>query len=236
MQVRNVMLGSALLLAVGALTSCGGDESVPTAERLSSSLVTVDDFEGEWTLFAGPEEDQQLDPSGILTDEQRELVPSFDLCDKASDDSKNAAESLRPIVFRQMDLAVDDEINPPFDRKGHMIFMQQFLYAGEPDEIEESFDLVRAGMIECLGEMPAGEEGPGFAEEMEVPEVGDDRLGVLITMEEAGGWAEWRIHEVFMRDGPVLMNFVVVDIRAGDDPYFTTEEVGEMVRMAAAKL
>lgn len=236
MQVGNVMLGSALLLAVGALTSCGGDESIPTARQLSEALITASDFEGEWTLFAGPEEDQQLDPSGILTDEQRELVPSFDLCDRASDDAKKAAESLRPIVFRQLNLTVDDEIDPPFDRTGHMIFLQQFLYAGASDEIEESFDLVRAGMIECLGEMPAGEEGPGFADELEVPEVGDDRLGVLMTVEEAGGWAEWRIQEVLMRDGPVLMKFVVVDIRAGADPYFTTEAFGDMVRSAAAKL
>ena len=236
MQMRKVMRVPMIAVAFTALVSCGGDESIPTAQKLSESLIALDDFDGEWALFAGPEDDQQLDPSGILTDEQRELVPSFDLCDRASDEAKNVAETLQPIVFRQMDLAVDDAIDPPFDRTGHMVFVQQFLYAGEPDEIEESFDLVRSGMVECLGEMPAGEEGPGFAEDLEVPEVGDDRLGVLITMGEAGGWAEWRIHGVFMRDGPVLMNFVVVDIRADDDPYFTTEEFGDMVRTAAAKL
>lgn len=236
MRMRDVMVGSVVVFIVSALVSCGGDDAVPTAEELSASVVMVDDFEGEWTLFAGPEDDQQLDPSGILTDEQRDLVPSFELCDRASDEARSVADSLRPLVFRQMDLAVDDEIDPPFDRTGHMIFMQQFLYAGDSDEMAESFDLVREGMLECLGEMPAGEEGPGFAEELEVPEVGDDRLGVLITMEEAGGWAEWRIHEVLMRDGPVLMQFVVVDIRAGVEPYFTTEEFGEMVRTVAAKL
>lgn len=236
MRVRNVMVGS-LLLGLSVFVSCGGDDSIPTAEDLSGMLLAASDLEGEWVLFNGPQGgDEMVDPSGILTDEQRELVPSFDLCDRANDDARRVAETLRPIVFRQMNLVVDDEIDPPLDRSGHMVFLQEFLYVGDPDEIEESFDLVRAGMVECFGEIPAGEEGPGFAAELEVPDVGEDRLGVLMTVEEAGGWAEWRIQEVLMRDGPVLMKFVLVDIRAGDDPYFTTEEFGAMVRTAAAKL
>lgn len=236
MRVRKMLVGSMLLFATSGLVSCGDDDSIPTAEELSESLITADDLEGEWTLSKGPDDDQKLDPSGILTDEQRELVPSFDLCDRADEDAQRVAETLRPLLFRQMDLTVDDGIDPPFDRSGHMIFMQQFMYAGDPGEMEESFDIVKSGMLACLGELPAGEEGPGFAEELDVPEVGDDRLGVLMTMEEAGGWAEWRIQEALLRDGPILMKFVVVDIRAGDDPYFTTEEFGDMVSTAAAKL
>lgn len=236
MRMRNVIAVSVMVSIVSALVSCGGDDAVPTAEELSASVVMVDDFEGEWTLFAGPEDDQQLDPSGILTDEQRDLVPSFELCDRASDEARSVADSLRPLVFRQMDLAVDDEIDPPFDRTGHMIFMQQFLYAGDSDEMAESFDLLRAGTTQCLGEIPAGEEGPGLAQELDVPEVGDERFGVLITIGEAGGWAEWHIREVVVRDGPVLMQFVLVDIRAGVEPYFTTEDFGDMVKTAAAKL
>lgn len=237
MSKKNVMVAVVATLSLGSLVSCGGDEdAAPSLELLSRALVSTDDLQGEWTLFAGPEDDQKLDPSGILTDEQRELVPSFDLCDRASDEAKDVVENLRPLVFRQMDLAVDDEIDPPSDRTGHKIFLQEFLYAGESKEIKKSFDLLRAGMIDCFGEMPAGEEGPGFAEELAVPEVGDDRIGVLTTIEEAGGWAEWHIQEVLMRDGPVMMMFVVVDIRAGDDPYFTTEEFGDMVRAVAAKV
>lgn len=238
MKVRNVMVGAVAVLTVGALTSCGSNDAtaVPTPTELAAKLVTSDDLQGDWVMFEGPGDDQVLDPSGILTEEQRALVPSFELCDRASDEAKGVASTLLPIVFRQMDLKVDDDLQPPFDRSGHMIFMQQFLYAGEPDEMARSFELVRDGMIACFGEIPAGEEGPGRASELAVPEVGDDRLGVLMTIEEAGGWAEWRIYEVLTRDGPVLMKFVVVDIRAGEDPYFTTEEFGDMARTAAAKL
>ena len=38
------------------------------------------------------------------------------------------------------------------------------------------------------------------------------------------------------RQGAVLMRLVLIDIRAGDDPYFTTEEFGDLVKTAAAKL
>jgi hypothetical protein len=231
------MVAVVAALGLGSLVSCGGDEEAePSLELLSRALLSIDDLDGEWTLFSGPDDDQKLDPSGILTEEQRELVPSFDLCDRASDEARDEAENLRPLAFRQLDLKVDDEIDPPFDRTGHMIFLQEFLYAGKPGEIKESFDLLRAGMIECFGEIPAGDEGPGFAEELAVPEVGDDRIGVMTTIEEAGGWAEWRIQEVLVRDGPSMMKLVVVDIRAGTDPYFTSEDFGDFVRSAAARL
>ena len=236
LKVRNVVLGS-MMFGLGVFASCGGEEATPTAEDLSRMLLTESDLEGEWVLFNGPQGgDEMVDPSGILTDQQRELVPSFDFCDKASDGAKEIAEVLRPQVFRQLDLTTDDEIDPPFDRSGHMIFVQQFLYADDPDEITESFDLVREGTTACFGIIPADEEGPGFAEELEVPSVGDDRFGALITIEEAGGWAEWHIQEVMFRQGAVLMRLVLIDIRAGDDPYFTTEEFGDLVKTAAAKL
>lgn len=220
------------------LVSCGnGGEATPSAEELSEVLMTADDLDGGWSIFTGPQGgDEEIDPSGILTDEQRELLPSFDLCDAASDEAREIAQTLRPVVFRQMNLTVDDEINPPFDRTGHLIFAQQFLYSAEADEIERSFESLEDGMIVCLGETPAGEEGPGFSEELAVPGVGDDRFGVLTTIEEAGGWAEWRIQEALVRDGSVLMKVVVVDIRAGADPYFSDADFGEIVRTATLKL
>jgi hypothetical protein len=93
-------------------------------------------------------------------------------------------------------------------------------------------------MEACLGEIPAGEEGPGRAEAMALPDVGDDRSGVLTTVEEAGGWAEWRLHSALVRDGDVLASIVVTDIRAGDDtaPFFTIDEVGAMVSAAVERL
>ncbi len=237
MNVRNVVRGSMLLFGLGVFTSCGGEETIHTADDLSRMLLTDADLDGEWVLFNGPQGgDEMVDASGILTEEQRELVPSFDLCDRASDDSRKVAAALRPLVFRQLDLVVEDGIDPPFDRAGHMVFLQEFLYVDPPYLMASSFASLREGMNQCLGEVPAGEEGPGYVETLPIPEVGEDRLGALITIEEAGGWAEWHVQEALVREGAVLMRLVLVDIRAGAAPYFTAEDFGEIVRTAASTL
>ena len=70
---------------------------------------------------------------------------------------------------------------------------------------------------------------------MPVPAVGDARFGVLTTIEEAGESAEWRLHNAFVLDNDVLMSFLVVDIRAGDgvEPYYSTDDIDEMITIAA---
>ncbi|TFH16582.1 MAG: hypothetical protein E4H05_07010 [Acidimicrobiales bacterium] len=232
-------LVGAAALTLGA-TGCGSDGSeatVPTAAELASSLVATDDFEGEWTVNEPPD-DSAESVSGVITDDQRDMLPTFELCDQASPDSRAAAGELRWTAFRQLDSAVEDPIKPPNDRTGHMVFVQEFLTSGEPDEIETTFGLLRDGMQACLGDIPAGEEGPGTAEAMTLPDVGDDREGMLITIEEAGGGAEWRLHNALVRQGAVLMLMDVVDIRAGEgvEPYYSVEDVGQFVEIAIDRL
>jgi hypothetical protein len=137
-----------------------------------------------------------------------------------------------------MDLDVDDPIAPPSDQVGHRVFVQEFLTSAGPEQIESTFNLLRAGTTSCVGAIPTGDEGPGEAVLVEVPEVGDDRIGTLTTVAEAGGGAEWRIHNVLVRDGAVLMAVSVVDIRAGEltEPLLTSEDVGDVVRAAYERL
>lgn len=237
MESRHVVVGLVLAVTAMGAAACARDRSIPSAQDLSESLMTADDLDGSWNINSGPQGgDAAIDPSGILTEEQRELVPSFDFCDRASDDSRKVAATLRPLVFRQLDLVVEDGIDPPFDRAGHMVFLQEFLYVDPPYLMASSFASLREGMNQCLGEVPAGEEGPGYVETLPIPEVGEDRLGALITIEEAGGWAEWHVQEALVREGAVLMRLVLVDIRAGAAPYFTAEDFGEIVRTAASTL
>ena len=200
-------------------------------------MSTTDDFEGDWTVNTGPD-DSAAALSGVITDDQRDMLPTIELCDKASPESQAAAEELMWTAFRQLDLAVEDPIQPPDDRTGHMVFVQEFLTSGEPDEIETTFGLLRDGMQACLGDIPAGEEGPGTAEAMALPNVGDDRDGVLMTIEEAGGGAEWRLHNALVRQGAVLMYMDVVDIRAGEgvEPYYSIDDVGQFVEIATDRL
>jgi len=234
-----VALAVALAGAVAGPAGCGSDEAatkVPTAAELAGSLLVAGELPGDWSVNAGPE-DGTLDASGVLTDEQQGLLPRIDLCDRADAASKAAAESLRWRAYRQLDLAPADPIDPPADREGHLAFVQEFLTAAEPAATKATFDALRAGAMACMGEIPAGEEGPGMATELAVPALGEDRFGMLTTIEEAGGGGVWEISNVMVRNGPVLAMLSVVDIRMGDvEPLFGADEVGAFARTAVGKL
>ena len=234
--LRSLRLLGVIALAVApAAASCGSDDAAPpTAERLAGRLVDIDTFAGVWTVNRGPDDGADMS-SGVIPEDQRDMLPGIELCDAAGADAKAAVESLTWLAYRQIDLTVDDPIEPPADRSGNMVFVQQFLTAGEHDELAATFDLLRAGSDACLGPIEASEEGPGEAATMPVPEVGDARFGVLTTIAEAGGWAEWRLYDAFVLDGDVLMSFVVVDIRAGEgvEPYFSIDDIDQMIAIAA---
>ena len=229
------VLGVLALAAASVLAACGDDQDTPpTAEQLAAQSVTVDSFDGDWTINAGPDDGTDM-TSGVIPEDQRDMLPTVELCDAASPEAKAAAESLTWMAFRQLDLDEDDPIDPPNDRTGHMVFVQQFLTSGDADELATTFELLRSGSEACFGPIAATEEGPGQAEAMPIPEVGDARFGVLTTIEEAGGSAEWRLHNAFVLDNDVLMSFLVVDIRAGDgvEPYYSTDDIDEMITIAA---
>jgi hypothetical protein len=229
------VLGVVAFAVASVLAACGDEQDAPpTAEQLAAQLVTVDSFDGDWTINAGPDDGTDM-TSGVIPDDQRDMLPTVELCDAASPEAQDAVESLNWMAFRQLDLDEDDPIDPPTDRTGHMVFVQQFLTTGDDDELAATFELLRSGFEACFGPIAATEEGPGQAEAMPVPDVGDARFGVLTTIEEAGGSAEWRLHNAFVLDNDVLMSFLVVDIRAGDgvEPYYSTDDIDEMITIAA---
>ena len=252
-QVRSVVaLLGAVVLFLGA---CAGDSSpsasqppsspspvssagvVPTAEQLASMLVTADLYDGTWTVNVPP--DAQNGASGVIAEEQQEMVPRIELCNKASEESSSAAQALRWQAFRQLDQSESDPIDMAAgDRVGHMIFVQEYLRSGDPAEIEATFTALRDGMRACQGEIPAGEEGPGRTEPMVTPDVGEDRYGDLTTIGEAGGGGYWLLHNSLVRQGPVLMDLQVVDIVMGEgvQPEFTTEDIATFLTTAVEKL
>jgi hypothetical protein len=210
---------------------------VPTAAQLASVLVTEDDYDGEWTVNVP--EDAEMAISGVVTEAQQAMLPKIELCDKAGEESRSAADALRWQAFRQLDQSEQDPIDMATgDRVGHMIFVQEFLLSGDPAEVERTFNALRDGMRACQGAIPAGEEGPGTAEPMTLPEVGDDRYGDLTTLAEAGGHATWLLHNSLVRQGPVLVDLQVVDIVMGEgvQPAFTTEDIGTFLTTAVEKL
>jgi hypothetical protein len=226
---------SAALVAAG----CGSDQTatpVPTAEQLASTLITTDLYDGDWTINLPPDA-PDIAATGVVPDELQDMLPKLEMCDAASPESHTAADELRWKAFRQLDLTVDDPIQAP-DMTGHMIFVQEYLTSAEPAEIETTFGLLRDGMQACLGDIPAGEEGPGTAEQMAIPAVGDDRYGVLLLIEEAGGGAQWRLHNALVRQGPDLMLLNVVEITAGEgvEPRYSTDDINNFITAAVDQL
>jgi len=169
------------LLAVVALTAaCGDDDgatapttttSVPTTEVVAS-LLTPDDLGADWSVTAMPQSDRGA-IDGIVTDTQQQELPRPELCEAAGTAARDALASVRWKAFRSLELDVADPIRPPLDRSGHLVFLQQLLAEGSPERLRNTFDQVRKGFENCLGDIPADEEGPGRAEVMPVPDVGD---------------------------------------------------------------
>jgi len=231
----------ACLFTLGlVVASCGDDtDTTPrTAQQLAGSLLAPADLTGTWTPHQAPDQaPDEASIDGVVSDEQQDMLPRMDLCDKASDSAREAVSALQWKAFRQLDLTVDDPIDPPDDRSGHIVFAQEFLTSGDIDDITASFDQIRVGSDACLGDFPAGEEGPSTAATMVMPSLGDDRFAVLTTMGEAGGWAVWRMHQMVVRKGSTLMAFLVVEIHSTDtEPLYSNDDIAALVAAAVDQL
>lgn len=235
----------AVAVAVGPLVvGCGDDDAavaVPSAEQLAAALLAPGDVEGTWTVNAGPEGsdagDAPVTPAGVVLEEGQQLLPGIELCDAASDASR-AAAAVRWQAFRQLDQEELDPIEPPTDRSGRMVFIQEFLTSAEPEEIETTFNLLREGMAACLGPIPAGEEGPGRSDAIDITAVGEDHYAVLTTIEEAGGGAQWHLYTALVRTGPTLVSVTLVEITAGEgvDSQQSAASFGDVVAVAVGRL
>ena len=214
--LRIVALTTTLMIAsVGCSSSDASPTKVLSAQELADSLLVAKDLEGTWKLNAIPE-GADLSSAGVIDETNRDKLPQIELCDKASQASRDAIKSIEWGAFRQIDKTVDDPIKPPKDREGHMAFVQEWLASGDADELESIFGDVETAFTECLGDIPAGEEGPGTITNVEIKPVGDQRIAALARFEEAGGVGTWNIYSVFVRYGTVLMGMTAVDIVLGD--------------------
>ncbi|TEX47948.1 MAG: hypothetical protein B7C54_02505 [Acidimicrobiales bacterium mtb01] len=207
-----------------------------SANELAKSLLAADDLPGEWKVDFGPD-DGGLDPSGVVSDEQRELLPSVDFCEQASREAKSATDDLRWEAFRQFNQDVDDPIDPPFDREGRIVFVQEFLMSGLSSRLSLLLDRLREGFIACLGDIPAGEEGPGTAVQVPLGDVGDEGVAVLYRIQEAGGGGMWNVYSAIVRKDSVLVGLTLADVYLGDlEPTVDESMLREILETALAKL
>ncbi|MEY3342166.1 MAG: hypothetical protein RLZZ269_2077 [Actinomycetota bacterium] len=236
LQPRWWVVGVVVLFVLSWLFSGCGTVRTHSADRLAQSLLTADDLSGEWTIDPGPD-DGGLDPSGVVTDEQRGLLPSIDFCEEASRDAKNAIDDLRWEAFRQLDRTVDDPIDPPFDREGHIVFVQEFLMSGLSSQLSLLIGRLREGFVSCLGDIPAGEEGPGTAVQVSLDGVADEGVAVLYRIEEAGGGGMWNVYSAIARKDSALVGLTLADVYLGElKPLVGEELLREILDTALAKL
>lgn len=217
---HTVLAVSFVLVAV--LTGCADRDThergkVLSTGELAAALLEPGDMEGKWTVNRGPE-GADLSTTGEITDANREQLPQVEVCDKAGAEPRKALDGLEWQAFRQVDRTVDNPITPPKDREGHMEFVQQWLISGPSDEMATLFDTIEPAFTDCLGDIPAGEEGPGTVTEALIKPAGDQHVAVLSRFEEAGGIGTWNIYSVLVRAGTVLMSMTIVDIVLGDLP------------------
>lgn len=196
--------------SAGAGWSAG---TVPTAEQLASVLVTVDDLEGDWTSWEGPDASPTGVP-GVVPEDQRGNLPRLEFCDRADDASVRAAEQLEWVAFRQLNLTTPDA---PRD---HQVFVQEFLAAAEPTETAATYDALRDGFEACAGATTDYSDGVvGTSERLRVRALGDAAVATRQVVKEPSprGPAIWDLRYVVVRDGPVLMSVQLGEVTVGGE-------------------
>ena len=233
--MRSKLIAAALAAAL--VTGCGGEPRSTT--ELSDALLTVSDLHGAWTENRQRPDspDSTMPATGIIPDDQRDMLPTIELCDAASAAGRSAAESLKWDVFRQFDMTPADPFDPPTDREGHKIFLQEFMLSNDAsDLVKVTADLFPA-MEACLGDIPAGEEGPGTATKINISSGADEQIAVLTQIEEAGGGGQWFIYNAIVRKSSVLMWVMLGDVFIGDlQPEVGLTDFDAIVQAAVEKL
>lgn len=233
----SILASSVLVVAVGCSSpSSRSPREVRSTQQLADALVVPADLDGKWKLNTGPE-GADLSTTGVIDDSNRDKLPHMELCDTASQASIDAMNRIEWQAFRQIDQTVENPIKPPNDREGHMIFVQEWLASANANSLETIFGKVSTAFTDCLGDVPAGEEGPGTITEVAIKPIGDQRVAALARFGEAGGIGTWNVYSVFIRAGTVLMGLTAVDIVMGDlQPEMTLEVLDHILSTALSKV
>lgn len=184
---------------------------VPDTQQLAAMLLTEADLEGEWSV--NPWGLPPTDRSSINFGEFKfgQLV-----CDEAPEDFRVAEQDLRWQAFVHLD-----------DLAGEIVVVEELLWADQPEVAESLYATIEKGLDVCMSSMYAGNAGGTETwEPLAVPEVGDERTGVLIRHDRLQYMA-------LVRDGPVLMYAYMVARPAVDN---VEAEFEQMIQIAAEKI
>jgi hypothetical protein len=228
-----VLLAAVALLMAGCGTDGEGAEKDATAgssaRALAGQLVDADDLGAGWTVLDPPEDYGDV---GVVTDKNRGMVPRIQFCGQATSASQKAAKDLDWEAFTQVNYDTDDE--------RHLLFVQEFVRSDTAANVQATYDLLAAGTRACHGqesEYPDGEVGAQTA--LDVPALGEDRIGTreLVTEPGGGGAATWDIRSALVRDGTVLLGITVVEIvTPGTEKVLDDAEVSSLMSTVAGKV
>lgn len=237
-----------LTLAI-ALAACGGTGgaeeaggaagAVPADELLAELLLTTEDLDGDWVTDSVFTEWPDGQP-GVVPEDQRGRMPTIDLCDAASEESRAVAEDLEWQVFTQVNMDVPAVTRGTEGQTGNIVAVQEGMIANEVAVIETAFNALRDGLEACAGVPVEVEEGTVTSEVIDVGEAGDDRIAIRSEVEEGGGGGVvvWTTNRVIGRTGTVLWYMNVMEIIAGEgtDAVLSPDSIREIISTAAEKI
>ncbi len=212
-----------------ATTAGPSTTAVPSAIELADHLATPADLGPDWTLWEGFAEWPGGEP-GVVPDDQRDLLPTLQLCPSAGEEAVALAEGLPWQAFTQLHQETED----PF---ATMVVAQQLLLADEPDRTTQTFTTLRDGLAGCqTGNLPADDWEIGRNDPLEVPAVGDDRYAERTSGFDAQARRDTRL--VLVRDGPVLMAIRIDEVLISPDAEaaLPADTVNTLVTTMADKL
>ena len=217
-------------LAVASLAllsaSCGesANVSVPTQQDLAASLLAAGDLGGEWL----PVPDF---PAGILSDEMRS---EFSLPEPCAEADAAAGEAVAGLEW---------QVGAAFSRgevpeEGYVPTLVQLMLVGEPDQIASTFEALRNGFAACAETEQVFEgEGTFRIEEVPLPNVGDDQIGLRYQQLDApADHVHFDMRLMLVRDGAVIMWLNETEITLAAEPTVTVEELGNILTAAAENL
>lgn len=241
------LTGVALVVSLAMLPACGDDtEPEPSdgmsAEEVAALLITADDLGEGWSVMQ-PEGEDDTFVDGVVTDENRDYLPLIGLCDDADDDAKKAAGAVEWQAFRQLGFDTGMPAPTPDQRvrQAHLVFAQEFLLNDDATAVEDTFDTLAAGIEACAGTTETAPDGERIKTTLlELPELGDDAVGVRMLVTEPGPKkrvAVWDLRNVMVRDGDFLVGVMFTEITTPKiQPQFTDADVEQVVTTALERL
>lgn len=210
------------------LASCGGGEvtNVIPEDRLDAALLTLDDFDDEWSE----------DLRGVFTsrDEGPQSLEPFGWCPQAQDSVEElvnieelAGETGAAVEFKHARRDVR--------RMFHGISQQVW----SNENVSKYFEIVSEAFALCLDQTWSPEQDQEVTiSQLVTPDLGDEALSLNISIMTPGpdGDYEWasRMVIVVVESSLMVLNDLDVQLAEGE-PFMTDEEWGAIVDVAVER-